>query len=123
MARSRDSVRNLPVRHAADLSQRELAAAAGVHHSVVSGIEALTVTAPGIPTVLRLLVPVFVPAPNPTVALQWEAHPIPGGVEVVAHNSGNVHVQIRAIRATARYLTMLRTPLRVRHRAKPIPPA
>ena len=54
----------------------------------------------GLSTVLRLLVPVFVPVPNPTVALQWEARPIPGGVEVVAHNSGNVHVQIRAIKAT-----------------------
>lgn len=52
----------------------------------------------GLSTVLRLLVPVFVPTPNPTVALQWEARPAGPGLEIVARNNGNVHVQIKAIK-------------------------
>jgi P pilus assembly chaperone PapD len=48
--------------------------------------------------VLRLMVPVFVPTPNPSVGIEWSARPAPQGLEITAHNSGNVHVQIRTIK-------------------------
>jgi fimbrial chaperone protein len=52
----------------------------------------------GLATVLRLLVPVFVATPNPNVAVEWSARPDPVGVTLVAHNTGNVHVQLRTIK-------------------------
>jgi fimbrial chaperone protein len=52
----------------------------------------------GLTTVLRLLVPVFVSTPNPTVAMEWSARPIEGGLEIAAHNVGNVHVQVRNVK-------------------------
>jgi fimbrial chaperone protein len=52
----------------------------------------------GLTTVLRLMVPVFVPTPNPSVGIEWSARPAPQGLEITAHNSGNVHVQIRTIK-------------------------
>jgi fimbrial chaperone protein len=52
----------------------------------------------GLTTVLRLLVPVFVPTPNPSVSLQWAARPTPQGMELTAHNVGNVHVQLKLVK-------------------------
>src|SRR6187402_3133457 len=48
----------------------------------------------GFSTILRMLIPVFVPTPNPTVAMAWCARQVDGGVEIAAHNDGNVHVQV-----------------------------
>lgn len=75
------------VRHAADLSQRELAAAAGVHHSVVSRIEALTVMAPAFPTVLRLLSA----AGCRLVAVTGDGRPVPPWSGEPALNAGYRH--------------------------------
>lgn len=58
----------------------------------------------GLATVLRLLVPVFVPTPNPTVAIDWSVRPGPGGYEVVAHNGGNIHVQIKTVKLAAEHM-------------------
>ena len=52
----------------------------------------------GLSTVLRLMVPVFVPTPNPEVAMEWSARPVPQGLEISAHNPGNVHVQIKTVK-------------------------
>jgi len=52
----------------------------------------------GLMTVLRLLVPVFVPPPNPTASLQWSARIVTGGVEIRPRNTGNVHVQIKNVK-------------------------
>jgi len=52
----------------------------------------------GLATVLRLLVPVFVPPPNPGASLELSAQPGGGGLEVRAHNNGNVHVQIKNVK-------------------------
>jgi fimbrial chaperone protein len=52
----------------------------------------------GLATVLRLLVPVFVATPNPNVAIEWSARADPAGLALVAHNVGNVHVQLKTIK-------------------------
>jgi len=52
----------------------------------------------GLATVLRLMVPVFVPTPNPNVAMEWSARAVPQGLEITAHNPGNVHVQIKTVK-------------------------
>ena len=52
----------------------------------------------GLSTVLRLLVPLFVPPPNPAAALEWSARSAPGGLDLRAHNGGNVHVQIKVVK-------------------------
>lgn len=52
----------------------------------------------GLATVLRLMVPVFVPTPNPNVAIEWSARRGPEGLEISAHNSGNVHVQVKTVK-------------------------
>ena len=52
----------------------------------------------GLATVLRLMVPVFVPTPNPNVAMDWSARAVPQGLEITAHNPGNVHVQIKTVK-------------------------
>lgn len=54
----------------------------------------------GLATVLRLLVPVFVPTPNPNVSMEWSARATPEGVEITAHNAGNVHVQVKSVKAS-----------------------
>ena len=55
----------------------------------------------GLATVLRMLVPVFVPTPNPNVALEWSARQGPQGLEVQAHNVGNVHVQVKVVKLSS----------------------
>jgi len=55
----------------------------------------------GLATVLRLMVPVFVPAPNPNVAIEWSARATPQGIEITAHNPGNVHVQIKTVKLSS----------------------
>ena len=52
----------------------------------------------GLATVLRLMVPVFVRTPNPNVAMEWSARAVPQGLEITAHNPGNVHVQIKTVK-------------------------
>ena len=52
----------------------------------------------GLSTVLRILIPVFVPAEKSVTAMSWDAHAARGGLEIVAHNSGTVHVQIRSVK-------------------------
>lgn len=52
----------------------------------------------GLATVLRLLVPVFVPTPNAAASLEWAARPTKEGVELQVRNTGNIHVQIRNVR-------------------------
>jgi fimbrial chaperone protein len=52
----------------------------------------------GLATVLRLLVPIFVPPPSATASLEWSARPVPGGLDLSARNNGNVHVQIRSMK-------------------------
>jgi fimbrial chaperone protein len=52
----------------------------------------------GLATVLRLMVPIFVPAPNPNVALEWSARNGPQGIEIIAHNVGNTHVQVKTVK-------------------------
>lgn len=52
----------------------------------------------GLATVLRLLVPVFVPPPNPTASLEWSARMVSGDLEIRARNTGTVHVQIKAVK-------------------------
>lgn len=59
----------------------------------------------GLATVLRLLVPVFVATPNPNAAIEWSARPDPVGLTLVAHNVGNVHVQLRTIKLSGDKLT------------------
>ena len=59
----------------------------------------------GLATVLRLLVPVFVATPNPNAAIEWSARPDPAGLMLVAHNIGNVHVQLKTIKLSADKLT------------------
>ena len=51
----------------------------------------------GLATVLRLMVPVFVPTPNPTVSVEWGARQAGQGVEILVHNIGNTHVQIKTV--------------------------
>lgn len=51
----------------------------------------------GLATVLRLMVPVFVPTPNPTVSMEWNARQSAQGMEIVIHNVGNTHVQIKRL--------------------------
>ena len=55
----------------------------------------------GLSTVLRLMVPVFVPTPNPAVSVEWSVRQGPQGLEIVAHNVGNTHVQIKTVKLTA----------------------
>lgn len=52
----------------------------------------------GLATVLRLMVPVFVPTPNPQVAVEWSAREGTQGLEISAHNVGNTHVQIKTVK-------------------------
>ena len=52
----------------------------------------------GLSTVLRMLVPVFVPPANPTMAIEWSVRQFPAGLEVTAHNNGNVHVQLKLVK-------------------------
>jgi len=52
----------------------------------------------GLATVLRLMVPVFVPTPNPTVSVQWGARQGAQGLEILVHNVGNTHVQIKSVK-------------------------
>ena len=52
----------------------------------------------GLATVLRLVVPVFVPTPNPDVALEWSARQGAQGIEIAVHNSGNTHVQVKTVK-------------------------
>jgi fimbrial chaperone protein len=59
----------------------------------------------GLATVLRLLVPVFVATPNPSAAIEWTVRPDPAGLALVAHNIGNVHVQLKTIRLSGDKLT------------------
>jgi len=54
----------------------------------------------GLSTVLRLLVPLFVPTPNPNVSMEWSARQGPEGLEILAHNIGNTHVQIKTVKLT-----------------------
>jgi len=51
----------------------------------------------GLTTVLRLMVPVFVPTPNPTVSVEWNARQSAQGIELVVRNVGNTHVQIKRV--------------------------
>jgi len=62
----------------------------------------------GLATVLRLLVPVFVPPPSPAVALEWNARPAPGGLDLRVHNKGNVHVQIKQVKLSGAGLAVSR---------------
>lgn len=55
----------------------------------------------GLATVLRLMVPVFVPAPNPNIAIEWSARAAPQGLEITARNPGNVHVQIKTVKLSS----------------------
>lgn len=55
----------------------------------------------GLATVLRLLVPVFVTTPNPTVAMEWSARATSQGLEIYAHNVGSVHVQVKAVKLSS----------------------
>lgn len=59
----------------------------------------------GLATVLRLLVPVFVPTPNPEVMMEWSARPSAAGLEISAHNAGNVHVQVKAVKVSGGAIT------------------
>lgn len=52
----------------------------------------------GLSTVLRLLVPLFVPTPNPSLSVQWSARVLPQGLQLTAHNVGNVHVQLKLVK-------------------------
>jgi len=52
----------------------------------------------GLATVLRLMVPIFVPTPNPNVAVEWSARNGPQGIEILAHNVGNTHVQVKTVK-------------------------
>jgi len=54
----------------------------------------------GLATVLRLMVPVFVPTPNPAVSVEWGARQGAQGLEILAHNVGNTHVQIKSVKLT-----------------------
>jgi len=54
----------------------------------------------GLATVLRLMVPLFVPTPNPNVSMEWGARQGPQGLEILAHNIGNTHVQIKTVKLT-----------------------
>lgn len=56
-------------------------------------------TTTGVSTVLRILVPIFVPASQPTTTLDWEARPVRGGMEITARNSGTAHAQIKSVKA------------------------
>jgi len=55
----------------------------------------------GLATVLRLMVPVFVPTPNPNLRIEWSVRAAPQGLELTAHNSGNVHVQIKTVKLSS----------------------
>ena len=59
----------------------------------------------GFSTILRMLIPVFVPTPNPTVAMAWSARQVDGGVEIAAHNDGNVHVQVKTLKISGEGIT------------------
>lgn len=63
----------------------------------------------GLATVLRLLVPVFVPPANPTASLEWSARAVSGGVEIRALNTGTVHVQIKAVKLSGDRVTPVST--------------
>ncbi|HWI86520.1 MAG TPA: hypothetical protein VNT42_09400, partial [Sphingomonas sp.] len=52
----------------------------------------------GFSTVLRMLVPVFVPTPNPSAAMEWAVALAADGLAVTARNKGNVHVQIKSLK-------------------------
>lgn len=61
----------------------------------------------GLATVLRLMVPVFVPAPNPQVAVEWSARQGAQGLEIAVHNVGNTHVQVKSVRLSGGALAPL----------------
>jgi len=54
----------------------------------------------GLATVLRLMVPVFVPTPNPNVSVEWGARQSGQGIDILVHNIGNTHVQIKTLTLT-----------------------
>lgn len=55
----------------------------------------------GIRTLLRISIPLFVPATRPAMAMRWALQPAPGGAKLVARNAGNVHVQIVGVQVEA----------------------
>jgi fimbrial chaperone protein len=54
-------------------------------------------------TVLRIIVPAFVPTANPTVTLDWNVQRMPQGLFLTVHNSGNVHAQIKSVTLTGEH--------------------
>lgn len=51
----------------------------------------------GIRTLLRISIPLFVPATRPAPAMRWALQPSPKGAKLIARNIGNVHVQIVSV--------------------------
>jgi fimbrial chaperone protein len=55
----------------------------------------------GVTTLLRMLMPIFVmPTVAAAPAVDFRLLPSPKGIDVVAHNGGNVHVQLTKVRLT-----------------------
>lgn len=54
----------------------------------------------GLSTVLRVLIPVFIPPTNAVVGMEWQVRPGRNGMQVVARNTGTVHVQIKTLKVS-----------------------
>ncbi len=55
----------------------------------------------GIKTLLRISIPLFVPAAQPTTTMRWALRPTAAGATLIARNGGSVHVQITAVQIAA----------------------
>jgi fimbrial chaperone protein len=63
----------------------------------------------GVATVLRIVLPLFVPPTQSSPVLQWDIRPAHIGWELAARNLGNVHYQIRSIKLMSASTALLDT--------------
>jgi fimbrial chaperone protein len=64
---------------------------------VLQELPRATVQAAGIQALLRISVPIFVPAAKPVTAMRWALRSTAAGGQLLARNEGNVHVQVTGI--------------------------
>lgn len=52
----------------------------------------------GLSTVLRILIPIFVPPTTAVVGMEWQVRPGRNGLDIVVRNTGTVHVQLKTVK-------------------------
>ena len=55
----------------------------------------------GLQTLLRVSIPLFIPAQSPVTDMRWTLRPGPDGAKLTGINNGSVHVQITGVQITA----------------------